>query len=76
MSWGTGKPRLLQKWLTESGFKNVQVIDITKTTSNEQRKTEWMTYESLDDFLRPDDDTKTIEGYPAPVRAIVLAQKP
>jgi tRNA (mo5U34)-methyltransferase len=68
-------PRLLEKWLTGCGFENVQTLDITKTTSNEQRKTDWMTYESLEDFLDPNDDTKTIEGYPAPFRAIMIAQK-
>lgn len=74
--WAIPSPKFLEKWLTESGFENVQVIDIAKTTSDEQRKTDWMTYESLGDFLDPADDTKTIEGYPAPVRAIVLARKP
>ncbi len=73
--WNIPSPRLLEKWLTESGFGNIQVIDITKTTSNEQRKTDWMTYESLADFLDPADNTKTIEGHPAPVRAILRAQK-
>ncbi|HCI31107.1 MAG TPA: tRNA 5-methoxyuridine(34)/uridine 5-oxyacetic acid(34) synthase CmoB, partial [Psychrobacter sp.] len=41
----------------------------------EQRKTEWMTYHSLTDFLDPNDSTKTIEGYPAPMRATLIAKK-
>ena len=73
--WAIPSPALLQKWLGESGFENIQLIDITKTTSHEQRKTDWMTYESLVDFLDPEDDSKTIEGHPAPVRAILLTQK-
>lgn len=68
-------PRLLEKWLAGCGFENIELLDITKTTSNEQRKTDWMTYESLNDFLDPTDDTKTIEGHPAPVRAILIARK-
>ena len=68
-------PGLLEKWLAGSGFDNIQALDITQTTSNEQRKTDWMTYESLTDFLDPNDDTQTIEGHPAPVRAILIAQK-
>lgn len=68
-------PQLLQNWLADSGFENIQLVDITKTTSAEQRKTDWMTFESLDDFLDLTDDSKTIEGYPAPVRAILLAEK-
>ena len=73
--WNIASPALLTKWLTGCGFENVEVLDITKTTSGEQRKTDWMTYESLEDFLDPNDDTKTIEGHPAPVRAILTALK-
>ena len=32
-----------------------------------------MKFESLADFLDPNDHTKTIEGYPAPTRIIVTA---
>jgi len=28
------------------------------------------------DFLDPDDHSKTVEGYPAPKRAVVLAERP
>jgi tRNA (mo5U34)-methyltransferase len=73
--WAIPSPLLLQKWLTECGFKNIEILDITKTTLAEQRKTDWMTFESLEDFLDPADDSKTIEGHPAPVRSILLAQK-
>ena len=73
--WAIPLPGLLEKWLADSGFENIKILDITKTTSNEQRKTDWMTFESLGDFLDPDDTTKTIEGYPAPVRAIIIAKK-
>ena len=66
---------LLGVWLEESGFANVEVLDVAKTTIAEQRRTEWMTFESLADFLDPADESKTIEGYPAPVRAILLAEK-
>jgi len=34
-----------------------------------------MTFESLADFLDPTDSTRTIEGFPAPVRAIVAAKR-
>jgi tRNA (mo5U34)-methyltransferase len=73
--WAIASPPLLEKWLTECGFENIEMLDMTKTTSNEQRSTEWMTYESLADFLDPDDAAKTIEGYPAPIRAILVAPK-
>ncbi|MFN9977777.1 MAG: DUF1698 domain-containing protein, partial [Phycisphaerae bacterium] len=43
------------------------------TTLSEQRRTEWMTFESLEDFLDPLDSARTIEGYSAPVRALISA---
>lgn len=73
--WSIPSPTLLETWLAECGYTHIQLLDITKTTSNEQRKTDWMTYESLADFLDPTDPAKTLEGYPAPVRAIVTAHK-
>ncbi|MHC4882458.1 MAG: tRNA 5-methoxyuridine(34)/uridine 5-oxyacetic acid(34) synthase CmoB [Planctomycetota bacterium] len=73
--WAIASPRLLTKWLAECGFENIAVLDVTKTTLTEQRKTDWMTFESLDNFLDPHDDAKTVEGYPAPVRAILTAGK-
>nr|WP_257789395.1 DUF1698 domain-containing protein [Sedimentisphaera salicampi] len=38
-------------------------------------KTDWMSFESLDDFLDPQDKTKTIEGHQAPIRAAFTASK-
>ena len=64
----------LEGWLQRAGFTNIRCVDVTPTTPAEQRKTEWMTFESLSDYLDPNDPTRTIEGYPAPIRAILLAQ--
>lgn len=66
---------LLHRWLKRTGFCNITTVDVTATTSTEQRKTDWMTFDSLSDFLNPNDPTRTIEGYPAPVRAIVTAER-
>jgi tRNA (mo5U34)-methyltransferase len=63
-------------WLRRCGFKHVRCVDTTVTTLEEQRQTEWMHFESLADFLDQDDRSKTIEGYPAPVRAIFIANAP
>lgn len=60
-------------WLERCGFTNIRIVDETTTTRQEQRKTEWMQYESLTDFLDPDNPTLTVEGYPAPRRAILIA---
>ncbi len=66
----------LENWLKRSGYKNIRLIDVTKTTEHEQRKTEWMNYESLTDFLNKKNPNLTIEGYPSPKRAIFIANSP
>lgn len=66
----------MELWLRRCGFKDVHCVDINTTTIEEQRPTEWMTFESLADFLDPNDHSKTIEGHPAPVRAIFTAIAP
>jgi len=73
--WAIPSVTTLIKWVQAAGFRNVRCVDVTPTTTAEQRSTDWMTFQSLSDYLDPGDQHKTIEGYPAPVRAIVLAQK-
>jgi len=63
----------LQGWLQRCGFKDVKLIDVSQTSIDEQRITDWMQFESLSDFLDPDDANLTIEGCPAPKRAIFTA---
>ncbi|MDF7788772.1 tRNA 5-methoxyuridine(34)/uridine 5-oxyacetic acid(34) synthase CmoB [Pantoea ananatis] len=66
----------LESWLEKCGFVNVRIVDFALTSTEEQRRTSWMTSESLAEFLDPDDSSKTIEGYPAPLRAVLVATKP
>lgn len=66
----------LKSWLEKSGFVDVRIVDFALTTTVEQRRTDWMTSESLAEFLDPDDPSKTVEGYPAPLRAVLVATKP
>ncbi|MGJ7460043.1 tRNA 5-methoxyuridine(34)/uridine 5-oxyacetic acid(34) synthase CmoB [Halomonas sp. MA07-2] len=66
----------LCQWLERCGFDNVRVVDEAVTTPEEQRATDWMTFQSLVDFLDPADPTRTLEGYPAPRRAVVMANRP
>lgn len=66
---------MLRLWLQRTGFRDVQVIDVSPTTTKEQRRTDWMTFESFTDFLDPADPNRTIEGHPAPVRVMILARK-
>lgn len=63
----------LINWLEKVDFKNVRCVDQAVTPLEEQRKTDWLENESLVDFLDPNDHSKTIEGLPAPKRAVILA---
>jgi tRNA (mo5U34)-methyltransferase len=62
-------------WMREAGLRNVRIINQTATTTAEQRSTGWMHFESLDRSLDPVNPSLTIEGYPAPVRAVVIARR-
>ena len=74
--WFLPSSKAMIKWLQRCGFKNVKLVDESFTSLEEQRSTEWMQFHSLKDFLDPDDISKTIEGYPAPLRAIFTAEAP
>lgn len=65
----------LTLWLQKAGFVNIRCVDISITELTEQRATDWMDYHSLKDFLDADDTNKTIEGYPRPKRAVMIANK-
>jgi tRNA (mo5U34)-methyltransferase len=65
----------LKNWCYRAGFETVEVLETMKTEPTEQRKTEWIDTQSLEDFLDPEDDTKTVEGYPAPRRVYIKALK-
>ncbi|MGC6366781.1 MAG: tRNA 5-methoxyuridine(34)/uridine 5-oxyacetic acid(34) synthase CmoB [Candidatus Marinamargulisbacteria bacterium] len=64
----------LKNTLMRAGFKHIDVLDVSVTTPNEQRVTDWTFNQSLGDFLDPNDATKTIEGYPAPQRVALVAR--
>ena len=66
----------LHEWLEKAGFRNIRLVDVSKTSIDEQRTTEWMTFESLPQALDKNDPAMTIEGYPAPMRAVFVAEKP
>lgn len=65
----------IKNWLKKCKFINIRIISCTKTSTIEQRSTEWMQKESLLESLDTKDINKTIEGYPAPYRAILIANK-
>ncbi len=74
--WFIPTVQTLIQWATRCRFRNVKVIDVSVTTTDEQRSTDWMVFHSLSDFLDPNDPTKTVEGYPAPKRAVITAIAP
>ena len=63
----------LISWMKRCGFHHIRLLDITTTSIEEQRSTDWMQFQSLKDFLMPDNPILTVEGLPRPVRAIILA---
>ena len=63
--------KALKNWCTRAGFSGFEVLETSKTDASEQRKTEWIEGQSLEDFLDPNDPSKTVEGYPAPQRVYV-----
>jgi len=74
--WYLPELSTLQQLLRNSGFREVRIVSISHTSGREQRGTNWMTFHSLAEALDQRDDKRTIEGHPAPCRAIVTAIKP
>lgn len=72
--WFIPSVEMLLLWCRRVGFKNARVVDLNQTSLEEQRQTDWMRFNSLVDFLDQEDKSLTIEGYPAPLRAVVIAE--
>ncbi len=65
----------LEHWCKKAGFERFEVLAVVKTESDEQRRTDWIQGESLENFLNPDDPSLTVEGYPAPKRVYIRAYR-
>ena len=65
----------LVAWMQKAGFKEVKIISHSITTTDEQKRSDWMPFESLEQYLDPEDHSKTLEGYPAPERTVVVGTK-
>lgn len=74
--WFIPSTDALENWLTKTGFADPRTVDLNQTSIEEQRATKWMTFQSLADFLDPNDPNLTVEGLPAPRRATIIARKP
>lgn len=64
----------LKNWCMRAGFKEFEVLEVKKTQTDEQRKTDWIPGQSLDNFLDENDPNYTVEGYPAPKRVYIRAK--
>ncbi len=72
--WFLPSVKMLGLMLQRNGFTNIKCIDQTTTTTQEQRSTDWMRFHSLKNFLNAE-QSLTIEGYPLPKRATLIAEK-
>lgn len=74
-TWFVPTADCLNNWLIRCGFHNVKQFCMHPMSNREQRKTDWMQFESYDDFIQPDNPSLTVEGYPAPWRVFFSATK-
>lgn len=73
--WFLPSVATLLQWMQRCGFDDARCVDICQTSTDEQRSTEWMPNHSLQDFLDPKNQNLTIEGLPAPKRAVIVAKR-
>ncbi len=74
-TWFVPTASCLQNWLTRTGFSRVELLCEHPMSAVEQRRTDWMQFESFEDFIDKQDPSRTIEGYPAPWRVFFKAMK-
>ena len=74
--WFVPSIKTLLRWLQRCGFEEARVLDESVTTAAEQRRSDWMPFDSLESALQPDDPSRTVEGLPAPRRVIISARRP
>jgi len=74
-AWTVPSAASLETLFLNAGFKDVRVESFGPLTTTEQRRTELAPFESLADFLDPQDPTRTVEGHAAPHTAAVIGRK-
>ncbi|MDX1490974.1 MAG: tRNA 5-methoxyuridine(34)/uridine 5-oxyacetic acid(34) synthase CmoB [Pseudohongiellaceae bacterium] len=63
-------------WLQRCGYTDCRLVDTSITTTDEQRTTDWMRFQSLAESLDPSNSSLTVEGHPAPKRGVFVATAP
>jgi len=71
--WQLPSTARVQDWLADVGFSDSRLVSSSDTSTDEQRTTEWMPFESLSEALDPTERSLTIEGHPRPCRAVFVA---
>ena len=66
-------PLCLLNWVRRAGYSESNIFCTHPMTNLEQHRTDWMDFESFEDFIDDKDASKTVEGYPAPIRIFVKA---
>jgi tRNA (mo5U34)-methyltransferase len=74
--WFLPSVAALSRWLERVGFESIECLDVSVTTTEEQRKTDWMQFESFEHAIDPNDNALTIEGLQRPTRAALRAALP
>ncbi|MCW5198670.1 tRNA 5-methoxyuridine(34)/uridine 5-oxyacetic acid(34) synthase CmoB [Desulfobulbus sp. F3] len=74
-TWFVPTPSCLHNWLIRAGFTDIECFCMHPMNSEEQRRTDWMIFESYQDFIDKKNPMLTIEGYPAPWRVFFKAGK-
>lgn len=74
-TWFVPTAACLHNWMTRTGFRDVRMFCEHAMSSEEQRRTAWMDFESYEDFIDKENPALTIEGYPAPRRIFFKAAK-
>ncbi len=74
-TWFVPTGACLRNWLKRTGFRDINLFFSHPMSSAEQRRTDWMSYESYEDFIDKERPALTIEGYPAPRRVFLKAKK-
>lgn len=73
--WFLPTQSCLETWMIRAGFTKVRCIFASPLSVEEQRRTTWANIDSLQEFLNPENPQETVEGYPAPWRYYVIAQR-
>jgi tRNA (mo5U34)-methyltransferase len=74
-TWFVPTASCLHNWMVRTGFRDVRMFCEHAMSSEEQRRTAWMDFESYEDFIDKENPALTIEGYPAPRRVFFKAAK-